>query len=180
MTSRWVKALAVTATAVWGGMVSAQATSENQVNAITDWSVFEHKEGDSKECWAVATAKESVNTRGGQVVAVRRSDILLMVTFVNNPSGQSVSNQVGFTGGYPFAGGSSVDVTIGDQKYVLFTEGEWAWAVSTGDDAKLIAAMKRGADATLTARSSRGTQTQDTFSLRGFTAAVEDAEKRCQ
>ena len=39
--------------------------------------------------------------------------------------------------------------------------------------------MKRGAEAVLTARSSRGTQTVDTFSLLGFTAAVEDAEERC-
>jgi hypothetical protein len=39
--------------------------------------------------------------------------------------------------------------------------------------------MKRGADATLVGKSSRGTQTKDTFSLLGFTAAVEDAEKRC-
>ena len=39
--------------------------------------------------------------------------------------------------------------------------------------------MKRGADAVLTARSSRGTITKDTFSLLGFTAAVEDAQKRC-
>jgi len=40
--------------------------------------------------------------------------------------------------------------------------------------------MKRGVDAVLTARSTRGTQTKDTFSLLGYTAAVEEAEKRCQ
>ena len=40
---------------------------------------------------------------------------------------------------------------------------------------KIITAMKRGAQATVTARSARGTQTKDTFSLLGFTAAVEDA-----
>ena len=185
MTSHWATALRTHAlalgvaaawTLVWTAGASAQATSENQVNAITDWSVFEHKEGDTHECWAVATAKESVNTRGGQVVAVRRSDILLMVTYV--PS-QSVAGQVGFTGGYPFAGGSTVEIAIADQQYVLITDGEWAWTASEGDDAKLVTAMKRGADATLTARSSRGTITKDTFSLRGFTAAVEDAEKRC-
>ena len=39
--------------------------------------------------------------------------------------------------------------------------------------------MKRGTEAVLTARSERGTQTKDTFSLLGFTAAIEDAEKRC-
>jgi hypothetical protein len=39
--------------------------------------------------------------------------------------------------------------------------------------------MKRGAKAVITAQSERGTVTKDTFSLKGFTAAVTDAEKRC-
>ncbi len=47
------------------------------------------------------------------------------------------------------------------------------------DDAKIVTALKRGTNAILSARSGRGTLTKDTFSLSGFTAAVEDAEKRC-
>ena len=49
----------------------------------------------------------------------------------------------------------------------------------TGDK-EIITAMKRGAKAVITGRSSRGTKTEDTFSLKGFTAAVEDASKRCK
>ena len=70
-------------------------------------------------------------------------------------------------------------MVIGDSEFELFTEGEWAWPATPADDAKIITAMKRGADAVLTARSARGTQTKDSFSLLGFTAAFEDAEKRC-
>ena len=64
-------------------------------------------------------------------------------------------------------------------KFALFTAGEWAWAGTDEDDQKIINAMKKGAKAVLTAKSRRGTKTQDTFSLMGFTAALEDAEKRC-
>ena len=85
-----------------------------------------------------------------------------------------------FTGGYPFAGGSTVSVTIGDTEYELFTEGEWAWPATPEEDARLVAAMKRGADAIVRGRSGRGNQTIDTFSLLGFTAAVEEAARRCQ
>jgi len=91
-----------------------------------------------------------------------------------------VQGQITFTGGYPFADGSTVNMKIGDDEFELFTEGEWAWPATTEDDAKILAAMKRGIDAVLTARSTRGTQTKDTFSLLGYTAAVEEAEKRCQ
>ena len=153
----------------------AQESSTNRVAAKTDWSVF--VEENPKECWAVSTPKETVNTRDGRVAAVNRGDILLVV--FHRP-GSGVSGQVTFTGGYPFAGDSTVNMNIGGSEFELFTEGEWAWPATPADDARIVAAMKRGADAILTARSSRGTQTRDTFSLLGFTAAVEDAETRCK
>ena len=48
------------------------------------------------------------------------------------------------------------------------------------DDSRVVAALRGGANAKLTGTSSRGTTTEDTFSLMGFTAAVEDAEGRCR
>jgi invasion protein IalB len=44
----------------------------------------------------------------------------------------------------------------------------------------MLAALKAGSSAVLTARSARGTQTKDTFSLLGFTAAMEESEARCK
>ena len=71
-------------------------------------------------------------------------------------------------------------MAIDGQTFQLFTDGEWAWPGSAEDDASVLAAMKNGTSAVLTAKSGKGTKTVDTFSLRGFTAAMEDAEKRCQ
>jgi len=163
-------ALALAATGVL-----AQEESTNQVAAVTAWSVFE--DNDPRECWAVSSPTETINTRDGRVVAVRRGDILLMA-FYRPDAG--VVGQVTFTGGYPFGSGTTVNVKVSDQEFELFTEGEWAWPASTADDAKFIAALKRGTDAVLSAQSSRGTTTKDTFSLLGFTAAIEEAEKRCK
>lgn len=155
-------------------MAVAQEESTNRVAAQTDWSVF--VENDPQECWGVSAPKETVNTRDGRVVSVRRGDILLFVSY--RPAA-GVNGEVSFTGGYPFAEGSTVTLDIGDTSFELFTDGEWAWPASPGDDARILTAMKRGTNATLTARSSRGTQTKDTFSLLGFTAAAEEAERRC-
>lgn len=164
----WTVALAATT-------ATAQQTSTNLVATKTAWAVYE--DSNPKECWAVSAPKETINTRDGRVVAVKRSDILLMASY--RPSAK-VNGQIAFTGGYPFAPGSTVGLDIGGTKYDLFTEGEWAWAASAADDAKILAALKRGASAVLTARSARGTKTKDTFSLSGFTAAVDDAAKRCK
>jgi len=152
------------------GVLAQEST--NRVAANTDWSVF--VEENPKECWVVSAPKESVNTKDGQPVAVRRGDILLFVTYRPGKAGE-----VSFAGGYPFAGGSTVGLDVGGTKFDLFTDGEWAWAGSPDDDAKIVAAMKAGSSAVATARSGRGTQTVDTFSLSGISAALDEAAKRC-
>lgn len=161
------------AVALFSGVAVAQEET-NRVAADTDWAVFQGD--DPKECWAVTAPKETVNTRDGRVVSVRRGDILLFVTY--RPS-QSISGEISFTGGYPFAEGSTVTLEVGGTVFEMFTEGEYAWPATPADDAKIVTALKRGANAVVTARSSRGTETKDTFSLLGATAMIEDAEKRC-
>ena len=172
MTSLFGRTLAVAAITFSGAMAQAQE-STNRVATMTDWNVF--TEESPKECWGVSKPKETVNSRDGQPVSVRRGDILLFVTFRPGKPGE-----ISFTGGYPFAGGSTVEVSVDGNAYQLFTDGEWAWPGSAEEDAKLLTALKAGTTASLSARSGKGTQTIDTFSLRGFTAAMEDAEKRCQ
>ncbi len=161
-------ALALAAT----GLVAQE--SKNRVAAYTDWSVFEAKE--PAQCWSVSSPKETVNTRGGRVVAARRGDILLFVSYIPD---SGVEGQVSFTGGYPFREGSTVTLNVAGNTFELFTKGEMAWSASDTDDAQIVKAMKAGAEAVATGISSRGTKTEDTFSLYGFTAAVEEAEKRC-
>lgn len=166
---------ALLAVAATGTNAQTQEESTNQVATETAWSVFE--DSDPRECWAVSSPTETVNSKDGRVVEVRRGEILLMAFY--RPDAE-VDGQVTFTGGYPFANGSTVNLKVGDTEFELFTEGEWAWPASTADDAEIIAALKRGTDAVLSARSGRGTLTKDTFSLLGFTAAVDEAAKRCQ
>jgi hypothetical protein len=165
---------AVLGAAVIGAGLPAMAQqSTNRVAAETDWSVF--VDGSPKECWGVSAPKQTVNTKDGKPVQVRRGDILLFVTYRQGKPGE-----VSFMGGYPFAKGSTVELNVGGNAFTLFTDGEGAWAGSPEEDAKIIAAMKAGADVKLTGQSGRGTRTEDTFSLIGFTAATDEAATRCK
>lgn len=172
MKSFWMGGAVAAIGLALAGQAMAQ-DSQNRVAANTDWSVF--VEDSPKECWAVTAPKETVNTKDGKPVAVRRGDILLFVTY--RPGG--AQGEVSFAGGYPFADGSKVEMDIDGKAFQLFTNGEWAWSGSPEDDAKIIAAFKAGASVTLSARSGRGTQTKDTFSLKGVSAALDEATKRC-
>lgn len=160
---------------ILGGVGAAQAQATNNVVATEgDWTVFA---ADSpKECWAVSPPKSTRNTdANGNAKDVNRGDIRLYVAYRPGQEGE-----VSFTGGYPFAPDSTVEVNIGGQKFNLFTEGESAWTGSPGEDAKLIGALRAGSEAVIAGRSSRGTRTSDTFSLSGITAATNSARSRCQ
>jgi hypothetical protein len=170
LTGRVLGAALIAATLPFAAMAQE---SSNRVAVTSDWNVF--AEESPKECWGVTVPKETVNTRDGQPVSVRRGDILLFVTYRPGAPGE-----VSFTGGYPFADGSTVAMDVDGNAFELFTDGEWAWPATPEADAALLAAMKAGTQATLTARSGKGTQTKDTFSLRGFTAAMTEAEARCK
>lgn len=148
--------------------------STNVIGTEGDWTAF--AASSPKECWAVSAPKSTQNTdASGKPKEVTRGDIRLYVAYRPGQSGE-----VSFSGGYPFAPDSAVEVNIGGQIFKLFTEGESAWTGSPAEDAKLIAALRGGSTAVITGRSARGTVTKDTFSLSGITAMTNKAQAACK
>ncbi|SES94767.1 invasion associated locus B family protein [Paracoccus homiensis] len=169
-----LRGIAATLVLTTGISAASAQESTNVVATEGDWTVF--AASNPKECWAVSPPKSTLNTDGqGNEKEVTRGDIRLYVAYRSGQNGE-----VSFTGGYPFAPDSTVEVDIGGQKFNLFTEGENAWTGSPAEDEKLIGALRAGSSAVFTARSSRGTTTKDTFSLAGITAATNTAKARCQ
>ncbi len=156
------------------GTVAAQSTP-TLVDRKSDWSVF--VVDDPRECFVSSAPTRVENTRGGRSVEVKRGDIRF---FASIRPGSGVKGEVSYTGGYPYRAGSTADLVVdGSAKHELIVDGEWAWAGSPEEDARIRTALKRGNRAVVTGVSSRGTTTKDTYSLAGFTAAFAEAEKRC-
>ncbi|KGJ02573.1 hypothetical protein SAMN04487972_10981 [Paracoccus halophilus] len=148
--------------------------STNVIGTEGDWTAF--SANSPKECWAVSAPKSTQNLdSSGNPKEVTRGDIRLYIAYRPGQSGE-----VSFAGGYPFAPDSAVEVNIGGQEFKLFTEGESAWTGSPSEDSKLISALRAGASAVITGRSSRGTVTKDTFSLSGVTAMTSRAQESCR
>ena len=113
--------------------------STNVVATEGDWTVFAAE--NPKECWAVSPPKATQNTdANGAPREVTRGDIRLYVAYRPGQNGE-----VSFSGGYPFAPDSTVEVDIGGNKFNLFTEGESAWTGSASDDERLITALRGAA-----------------------------------
>ena len=161
------------------GAPEVNAQSNAAVAAFRDWSVF--NPANPRECYIVSPPIKTEARRDGRTVSVQRGDILLFVTI--RPE-QGVDKEVSFTGGYPFRPGQDIEVNIGGTRYTMApgtdNAQEWAWPSSPERDRAIVDAMRAGASATITAVSTRGTTTIDEFSLLGFTAALEEAERLCQ
>ena len=137
---------------------------------------------------AVGRAIGHSDARNGQPVSVERGDIRLFINlFADSPGVTEPS----FRAGYTLTTDSPATVTIGGAETPLYPNAayctqdgaidrcdQYAWT-EPDDDAGLVAAMKGGREAVVTARSQRGTITTDTFSLTGFTAALNDAIQAC-
>lgn len=163
--------------AALGVFGAANAQVSDAVDQKNDWSIFKQGSAAERMCWIVSQPISSTAQRAGSPVSVQRGDVFLMVAI---RPGERVNNEVSMMAGYPFRSNSAVKVKIGSDTFEMFTEGEGAWTDSAESDDRLVAAMRRGADAVVTGVSSRGTTTTDTFSLRGFTAAINEARKLCK
>jgi hypothetical protein len=69
-------------------------------------------------------------------------------------------------------------MTIGRKQFHLFTAGTTAWA-QDGDDAAIVTAIRGASTLVVTGRMENGPTTTDTFSLKGFGAALVALDHAC-
>ena len=81
--------------------------------------------------------------------------------------------------GYSYKVSSDINITIDKGDYKFYTTEDLPTAAWTEEDKKVIFAMKKGLELTVTGESSRGTITSDTYTLSGFTAAYNQLINDC-
>jgi len=148
----------------------AMAESAKLISSHSDWEAYLEAEGGKKVCYVGSKPKkESGKYR-------KRGDTYVLIT--HRPAENSV-NVVSISAGYTYQPASEVDVAIGDHKFRLFTDGDYAFAYDTKTDGDLVQAMVKGAQMTVKGTSNRGTVTNDVYSLKGFTAAYKAIGQAC-
>ena len=81
--------------------------------------------------------------------------------------------------GYDYKIGTDIIVKIDKGDYVFYTTEDLPSAAWTNEDNKVIFAMKKGLDLQVSGTSSRGTTTNDNYTLKGFTAAYNKLIEDC-
>lgn len=137
---------------------------------FNDWTAFAEGEGKNLACMAVSKPKKAEGNYS------RRGDIFAIVTHL---PGQNKWNEFSIVAGYNFQPNSNPDVTIGDIKFQLFTSGSRAWSFSPSEDDKIVKYLKNSMKMKVVGTSSRGTITNDTYSLVGFSKAYQKINEAC-
>ena len=160
--------IALAAALVVGFVFGAAAQNGVQIANFQYWDVHVLTSAQGRVCFVASRPSDARTDPPGRA----RSEVLFMVTIGTNETYAQM--------GYPLAPDSEVLVTVdGGEAFTMFVNGEGAWLPSRVEDDLLVAAMRRGTEMVVRGRSARGTNTTDTYSLRGITAALERAAREC-
>ena len=168
-------ALAAAVLALPGGAASAQAQGDQPtlLGQYGDWGAYSATPGGKKVCFALAKPKSSKTEPAG-----RKRDQAYV--FISIRPAENVRNEVSVIIGYPFKESSDATAEIGPTKFAMYTRNDGAWIKNVAEEARMIEAMRKGADLVIKGTSGRGTQSTDQFSLKGLTEALGRAEQECK
>ena len=91
----------------------------------------------------------------------------------------SEENIIQIEAGYKYNLDKKINVKIDNANYDFYSTEDSPETAWTNDDKKVIYAMKKGLELTLTGESARGTITNDVYTLKGFTNAVNQLNQDC-
>ena len=105
---------------------------------------------------------------------IRGNFYVLVYKNIGNPD-----NVVQIEEGYNYKVPSEILISIDKGEYKFYTTEELPTAAWTEEDNKVIFAMKKGLELFVKGESSRGTITNDKYTLKGFTAAYNKLTADC-
>ena len=163
------------------------------VASYGDWSVFQSQAGKSHICYTLAQPKERAPAD------IKRDPAY---AFISERPSERVRNEVSFIMGFEVSVAPppaeskdkkkpesrdrksrnevvSPTAVIGDVEFELLPKGNDVWVKNAAEESQLIDEMRKGAKLTIKASSKKGAVTIDSYSLSGFSQAIDRALKDC-
>ena len=145
------------------------AVTPRSTGKYKNWESFVAETDKGKICFA-----QTVPTKRAPA-AVKRDKSKLFVTF--RPS-EEIKDEVSLTSGHDYKT-SSVTASSGKRRYSFFSQKNFAWLLDDQEEKKFIQLMKKATDIIVKARTTKGAETTDHYSMMGFTKAYNTAKKTC-
>jgi hypothetical protein len=100
--------------------------------------------------------------------------------FVSTRPAEKVTNEVSIMIGYTLKPGSESTLEVGGASYAMYTQGDGLWIKNAAEEERMVEAMRKAADVTVKGVSVKGTETIDTFSLKGLAQALDRLAQDCK
>jgi len=138
-----------------------------------EWGAYTAGPAGKKVCFAIAKPTSSVTNPPNRP----RNPVYM---FISTRPADKVANEVSIIIGYPFKPGSETSVEVGSTSFALYTQQDGGWIKNAADEANMVTAMRAGDTATVKGTSAKGTQTTDTFTLKGVSQALDRIAQECK
>lgn len=100
--------------------------------------------------------------------------------FVSTRPAEKVNNEVSVMIGYALKPGSESTVEVGGAAFAMYTQGDGLWIKNAAEEERMVEAMRKSADLVVKGVSAKGTETTDTFSLKGLAQALDRISQDCR
>ena len=148
---------------------SSYANTPSSTGKYKNWESFTVETDKGKICFA-----QTVPTKRAPA-AIKREKSKLFVTF--RPS-ENIKDEISITSGHAYKA-STVTAKSGKRSYSFFSKENFAWILDDQEERKFIQLMKKATDVIVKARTVKGAETTDHYSMMGFTKAYNTAKKNC-
>ena len=145
------------------------ANTPRSTGKYKNWESFTAETDKGKICFA-----QTVPTKRAPA-SIKREKSKLFVTF--RPS-ENIKDEVSMTSGHDYKS-STVTASSGKKRYSFFSQKNFAWLLDDQEEKNFIKLMKRATNVIVKARTTKGAETTDHYSMMGFTKAYNTAKKTC-
>jgi hypothetical protein len=165
-------ALGLLAMLIFSG--AARADTATVLGVSRNWTAYTSGTGADKVCYVMAQPRSSAPRR------LKRDAVGILI---NDWPSKKARAEPEIVPGYKFKDGSTVTVSVGADKFTLFTTNDGgsgsAWLKGSNDEARLIEAMQKNGVARVTGITDRGTMTHDTYALAGLSDSLTRIHSAC-
>jgi invasion protein IalB len=138
-----------------------------------DWGAYAASPGGKKVCFAISKPASSQTNPPNRP----RNPAYM---FISTRPADKVANEVSIVIGYPFKPGSEASADVGSTSFALYTQQDGAWIKNAAEEAHMVEAMRAGQTAVVKGGSAKGTQSTDTFALKGLSQALDRIGQECK
>ena len=148
---------------------NATANAPKSTGKYKNWESFTAQTDKGKICFA-----QTIPTKRAPA-SIKREKSKLFVTF--RPS-ENIIDEISMTSGHDYKS-STVTASSGKKRYSFFSQKNFAWLLDDQEERNFIKLMKRATNVIVKARTTKGAETTDHYSMMGFTKAYNTAKKTC-